>query len=168
MVIFPHAFETEVSLQKFCLGLFKNILPGCFGARGRSPLWRTVPGSQGGSFRSIPRLCSLSPPLLSISRCPLCLIPPHSHQTVTCNANPIPQPYSRPDVFFLCLILCLRTYSSEVPSQISASSSVSIPLQGQTSADHAHVCQALLATIFDFPHSLPVICESRKRTVRIS
>lgn len=123
---------------------------------------------QSGSFWSTARPCSLSPPFLSISRCPVCLIPPHSHQTATWNINPTPQPDSRPGVFVLCLILCLRTDSSEVPVQISAWFSVSILLQGETSTGHAHICEPLLATIFDFPHSLPVICESRKRTVRIS
>lgn len=114
------------------------------------------------------KLCSLSPPLSSIFRCPLGLNPPHSLQTVTWNSNPKPWPYSSPDVFFLCLKLCLRTETSEFPSEISTSSSLSILLQWETSAGRAHVCLPLLATIFDFPHSLPVICESRERTVRIS
>lgn len=65
-------------------------------------------------------------------------------------------------VFFLCLILCLRTKTSELPSQISISSSLSTSLQWETSAGPAHVCQPLLAILTSLLHSLPSVSPERE------
>lgn len=100
--------------SNFCHRLLKNILLGCLGAicRNRSPLWRAV------LCRQPPVNCKTMPFIISfVFYLQACSVPA-DQWPVLWNIHPLHEPSSSLSVFFLCLIFCPRTVTSEIPSQI--------------------------------------------------